>query len=363
MLIDLIAGNRLDFFKIAPLINALHKEQSTGYNIGYRLIFTGKQDDYKELLDDLSFLSIPRPNTFLEIPYSNSAEYIAAVIVRYEKVLTLSKPDIVMLFGHSTACMGCAIAAAKDTEVRIAHVEAGLRLRNKYSDNDVNRTITDSVTDYYFSIAKSSNEYLRNMGVPDDDIYFVGNLVSDFLSGELHNLPQPAIWSLLKLQEQKYFVVNLEHPSIIGSQTRLKTLLMNLLKSVNNMPILLPVNEESSKAINSLGIKAHNLHITKKLSVSDLYYLANHAKAVITDSEHLQDETSIMQTPCITLLKSIARPETALTGYNEITGLSAEAINSALKQLLSGQWKKATIPYLWDGYAAERIISVLKKLI
>ncbi|MCB0700512.1 MAG: UDP-N-acetylglucosamine 2-epimerase [Chitinophagales bacterium] len=362
MLIDLVAGNKLDFFKIAPLIDALHKEQSNGYNIGYRLVFAGKQEEYLEVLNDLSFLSIPQPNTFLETSYNSAAEYLATVIVRYEKVLTLSKPDIVMLFGHSTACMGCAIAAAKDQDVRIAHVEAGLRKRNKYSDNDVNRAITDSVTDYYFSIAKSSNDNLRNMGVADDDIYFVGNLIGDFLLGELGNLPQPPIWSLLKLQQQKYILINLEHPSIIGSQTRLKTLLLNILKQVNNLPIILPVNEESSKAINSLGIKAHNLHITKKLTVSELYYLASNAKAVITDSEHLQDETSIMQTPCITLLKSIARPETALTGYNEVTGLQNDNINAILKQLLNDKWKKATIPYMWDGYASERIVAVLKKL-
>lgn len=362
MLIDFIAGTKLDFYKIAPVIEAVQQEQKSGKNIGYRLIYTGRQDDFTEIKNEFSILEIPTPTTFLETTIPNTAEYTATVMVRYDKVLNLGKPDVVMVFGHSTASMACVLTASKHKEIKLAHIEAGMRSYNRYSGDEINRVLIDSVTDYYFPIAQTSSENLRKEGVSDDFIFFVGNPIADFLYKEINAIPQPAIWKLLQLQERKYFLLNIEHSSIIDSLSRFKALLLNIIRVSKNLPIILPVNERSRKAISALGIKAHNLHIIEKISVSETYYLARFAKAVITDTENLQDETTVLQTPCFTLLKSVARPETFTTGYNEIVGLQPEAITGAFHKLFAGEWKKGKIPYLWDGKAAYRIISTLRQL-
>ncbi len=363
MLIDFIAGTKLDFYKIAPVIDAIHKEQRSGVDMGYRLIYTGRQADYESIIGDFTYLDVPQPNTFLEVAHENPAEFTSTAMVRYDKILQLNKPDIVMVFGHSSGAMACAVAASKDQHVRIAHIEAGLRKRNRYSSDDVNRSIIDAVTDYYFSITQSSNDHLRSSGISNDTIFFVGNTIADFLLKELPALPQPAVWGVLQLQEDKYILLNLEHPSITQNTSRLKSLLLTIIKAARNIPVILPANRELATTLNALGIKAHNLHIIDKPGVAELYYLADYAKAVITDSENLQDETTIMQTPCITLLKSVARPETALTGYNVVTGLDTDLIISTLQKLFTGQWKKSTRPYMWDGKSADKIISVLRKSI
>jgi len=362
MLIDFVAGSKLDFYKIAPVISAVQEQQESGTDIGYRLIYTGSRDDVSATSNELSLFGIPTPNIFLDVADENEAGYTATAITRYERVLSMDKPDMVMLFGHSTGTMACCLVASKTKDVKIAHVGSGMRSFNQYSSDEVNRKIIDSVTDYYFPIAQSSGENLRNEGVPDDFIFFVGNPIADFLNSEIDTIPEPEIWNKLQLQQKRYFVLNLEHSSVTGSQARMKSLLLHVIRLSKGLPIVLPVNNSSSKTLNSTGIKAPNLYITEPQNTASLYYLARYAKAVITDTEHLQDETTVMQTPCMTLLKSVARPDTYTNGFNEIVGLQPESMTDAFHKLFAGEWKKGRIPYLWDGKAAGRIVSVLKKL-
>lgn len=362
MLIDFIAGSKTDFYKIAPVIAAVQDQQDSGVDIGYRLIFTGTKDDINHTHNEFSLFGIPTPNVVLDVSDENAAGYTAATIIRYEQVLSLDKPDIVMLFGHCTGTMACCIVAAKTTDIKIAHVGSGIRSFNRSSGDEVNRKIIDSITDYYFPITQSSGENLRNEGVPDDYIFFVGNSIADFLNKEIDTIPQPEVWNKLQLQQKRYFLLNLEHPSVTGSQARMKSLLLQVIRLSKGLPIVLPVNNYSAGTLNSLGIKALNLHIIDNQGIAPTYFLARYAKAVITDTEHLQDETTVMQVPCMTLLKSVARPETCTTGFNEVVGLQPESMTESFHKLFAGEWKKGRIPYLWDGKAAGRIISVLKKL-
>lgn len=363
MLIDFVAGSKLDFYVIAPILEAVRLEQDAGRDVGYRVIFTGSTDEFQTIDEELSFFGIPHPNILLEVSEQDQALHTATTLVRYEQVLKSSQPEIVMLFGHSTGTMACALAAAKVHGIKIAHIGSGMRSNNRNAADEVNRKVIDAITDYHFPIAQSSAENLRTEGVPDEFIFFTGNPISDFLNKEIETMPQPAIWESLKLQPQKFILLNLEHPTVTKSDARLKSLLLNVIRLSRNLPIILPVNTASAGTLNAIGIKARNLHIIEHPGISTLYYLSRYARVVMTDTENLQDETTVMQVPCITLFKTIARPDTYTTGFNEITGLQPEALEEAFRKLFAGEWKKGRIPYLWDGKAAIRIMNVLKKLV
>lgn len=363
MLIDFIAGTKPDLYTITPVITALQHEQDAGKDIGYRLIYTGSKSDFETLHDSTdNTLNIQYPNIFLDVIDSHTATFTANVLIRYERLLKTAKPDTVMIFGHSTGAMACALAAAKVTDLRIAHIGSGMRTYNRNSEDEVNRKVIDAITDYHFPIAQSSGEHLRNEGVPDDYIFFVGNPIADFLNMEIDTITQPAIWNLLQLQERKYILLQLGNPSVAGSPSRLKALLLHIIRLSKNLPIILSANALTAKTLTAIGVKAANLHIISQPDVSVLYYLSRYAKVVITDTEQLQDETTLMQVPCMTLLKSVARPDTHTTGFNEITGLQPDDITEAFHKLFADEWKKGRTPYLWDGKAASRILSVLKKL-
>lgn len=363
MLVDFVAGTRLDFYTIAPILDAVRAEQDAGRDIGYRVIYTGSSEEYSRIGAELSLFDIPRPNIMLEVNDETHALLTAKTLVRYEQVLKSAKPDLVMLFGHSTGTMGCTLAAAKVPGLKIAHIGSGMRNNNRNSGDEVNRKVIDAITDYHFPIAQSCAENLRTEGVPEDFIFFVGNPIADFLNREMENFPTPPVSDALDLKPLKYLLLHLEHPMIVKSQARLKSLLLNVIRLSRNLPVILPVNSVSEKTLNAISLKARNLHIVEPQTIPGLYYLARYAKAVVTDSEHLQDEATLLQTPCMTLFKTVARPETHTTGFNEITGMQPDAIEDAFQKLFAGDWKKGRIPYLWDGRAAARIMNVLKKLV
>lgn len=358
MLIDLIAGKPTDLCKIKPVLTAIQLEQAGGGDIGYRFIFTGSTDEF----DAADALNAALPNIFLEVKEPAASHYTAHVLTRYEKILTTATPDLVMAFGHSTGAMACCLAAAKIHNLRIAHIGSGLRTYNRDSGDEINRRIIDSVTDYHFPTAQSAAENLRNEGIPDDFIFFVGNPLADYIHHDINSEHKPPVWDLLQLKEHKYILVQLQHPRVAGNSSRLKSLLLNIIRLSKGLPVIISSNQISGRTLSATGIKAANLHIVKQPGVDATLYLAKHARLVITDTEYLQDETTIMQVPCITLLKSEARPETYINGYNEVTGLQPEAITDAFHKLFNNEWKKGRIPYLWDGKMAGRIISVLRKL-
>ncbi len=358
MLIDLIAGNKPDLYKVAPVLAALQKEQDSGADIGYRLIYTHTKNDPDQEHD----AHVPAPNIFLDATEESPAMLTAAVMVRYEKLLATAMPEIVMIFGHSTGAMACTLAASKMPDLRIAHIGSGIRSYHRNAEDEINRRIIDSITDYHFTISQSSGENMRNEGVADDYVFFVGNPIADFLHTAMPGINPPGFWDLLHLQPQRYILLQLEHPLVAGSPSRLKNLLLTIIRLSKNLPIIIPANPVSSKTLNTIGIKAPNLHIVNLPDTTALYYLAKHSKVTITDTEQLQDETTIMQVPCMTLLKSIARYDTYTGGFNEIVGMQTETITAAFHKLFNGEWKKGRIPYFWDGKSAERIIAVLRKL-
>lgn len=359
MLIDFIAGTKLDYYNIVPIIAAVQDAQDEGYDIGYRLIYIGQKTDFANTL--LSLSKVTAPSLIIETSADSDAAITAEVAVQYEKILLSEPPDVTMLYGYSTGIMAAAITAAKIPDIRIAHIGAGTRNNNRNSISELNRRITDSITDYHFPISRSGSENLRAEGVSDDYSFLIGNPTADSLSN-IDDKQQPAIWNELSLQQKRYILINVENPAITNSPARLKSLLLTISKISRNNPVILPVNSFNSEALGNISLKAPGLHLVNLWHLSGLHYLSKHARVVITDTEALQDETTILQTPCMTLFKSRSTPDSCETGTNMVTGVKPEALTDAFNLLYNGQWKKGQIPYLWDGEASNRIIAAIKNL-
>ncbi|OJW79380.1 MAG: UDP-N-acetylglucosamine 2-epimerase [Bacteroidetes bacterium 46-16] len=363
MLVDIIAGARPNFMKIAPVIEAIQKEQRRGTNIRYRLVHTGQH--YDRNMSDSFFeqLGIPKPSINLEAGSGSQAEQTAAIMTRYEKVLLAARPDLIIVVGDVTSTMACAITAKKMGNVKVAHIEAGIRSNDMSMPEEINRIVTDSITDYFFTTTHTANENLRATGVPDERIFFVGNTMIDTLLKQAPLFHQPAFWNKLKLQAQQYLVLTLHRPNNVDNVADLKAILVAIIKASRGLPIIFPMHPRTAKTFEALGIRSPNLHVCEPLSYLQFNYLVQHSKAVITDSGGIQEETTVLHVPCITLRNNTERPETCSMGTNELIGTDPEAILPVMEKLFAGAWKKGNIPYMWDGKAADRIVSVLKNMV
>lgn len=360
MLIDIIAGARPNFMKIAPIIEAI--KQRTEEGIRYRLIHTGQHYDKKMSADFFEQLGIPEPDINLEAGGGTQAEQTAAIMVRYEKILMDTRPDLVLVVGDVTSSIACAMAAKKLNNIKVAHVEAGIRSGDWTMPEEINRLLTDAITDYFFTTTETANENLRKSGVTEERLFLVGNTMIDTLLKHQPRFKQPDIWDELGLQKGGYIVMTLHRPGNVDQEQNLKLLMDGIITSSKGLPLVFPVHPRTAKMLANIGIEAPNLHMIEPLSYLEFNYLVQHARAVITDSGGITEETTVMHIPCMTLRANTERPETCEIGTNELLGVSPEAIPPAFEKLFSGNWKKGGIPPLWDGKTAERIVDVLLKL-
>jgi UDP-N-acetylglucosamine 2-epimerase (non-hydrolysing) len=362
MLIDIIAGARPNFMKIAPIIEAIEKEQQSGEEIAFRLIHTGQH--YDKNMSDSFFeqLGIPMPDINLEAGGGSQAEQTANIMVRYEKVLFSQKPDVTLVVGDVTSTMACSIAAKK-LQVKVAHVEAGIRSFDLSMPEEINRMVTDSITDYFFTTSEVANKNLRKSGVSDDRIFFVGNTMIDTLLKNMDRLQKPAVWNKIGLKEKAYFVITLHRPANVDEEGKLKELLDAILNNVEGLPVIFPVHPRTAKILSGFGISAPNLHMIDPLGYLEFNYLVKYAKGVITDSGGITEETTVMGVPCLTLRDNTERPETITIGTNELIGANPKAIKPALEKLFAGQWKTGSIPEMWDGKTGGRIVEALVQLL
>ena len=359
MLIDIIAGARPNFMKIAPIMDSIKKAQQEGYDIHYRLIHTGQHYDKNMSGNFFEELGIPKPDINLEAGGGTQAEQTAAIMVRYEKVLMSNKPDLVLVVGDVTSTMACSITAKKMNNMKVAHVEAGIRSGDLTMPEEINRMVTDCITDYFFTTSANANENLNKAGIKDNRIFFVGNTMIDTLYKQMPRFKQPLIWQTAPLKEKEYLVLTLHRPANVDDKNNLKSLIDAIVENSNNIPIIFPVHPRTNKLLQQIGINAANLYLTEPLSYLEFNYLVKHAKAVITDSGGITEETTVMHIPCITLRDTTERPETCTIGTNELIGTNPSAIKPVLHKLFSGNWKLGQIPPLWDGKTAERIVDSL----
>ncbi len=364
MKIDLIAGARPNFMKIAPIIDAIKFAQSRGQNIEYRLVHTGQHYDKNMSGSFFDQLGIPLPDVNLESGSGSQAEQTAKIMVAYESLLIKDSTDYCLVVGDVTSTMACSIVAKK-MNIKVIHVEGGIRSGDLTMPEEINRIVTDSITDYFFTTSETANSNLINIGVKKENIFFVGNTMIDTLLKHRFNFKKPPIWDKIKLKEKSYFVMTLHRPSNVDEEQILIELINEIVAHSQNMPIVFPVHPRTAKIIkpllsqNSNNSMAKNLYLVEPMSYLEFNYLVEKAKAVITDSGGITEETTVMNIPCMTLRNNTERPETIELGTNELLGEDPKAIALAMGKLFSGNWKKGNVPKLWDGKTSQRIIKRL----
>ena len=361
MLIDLIAGARPNFMKIAPITHAIQKAQANGKNIKFRLIHTGQH--YDKNMSDSFFeqLNIPIPDINLGAGGGTQAEQTAAIMIGYEKLLLEKKPNLCLVVGDVTSTMACAITAQK-LHVKVAHVEAGIRSGDWSMPEEINRMVTDSITNYFFTTTVMAGKNLNKSGINDDRIFFVGNTMIDTLLKNRSRFIKPDIWDTVNLSKQAYIVMTLHRPANVDEENKLRELIDEIIKHSKGLPLIFPVHPRTAKILDNLGVLSPQLHLIEPLSYLEFNYLVENAKVVITDSGGITEETTVMGVPCITLRDNTERPETVTIGTNKLIGTNPNAIGPNLKILFDNQWQIGSIPDLWDGKTSERIIDTLLNL-
>ncbi|WP_417602154.1 non-hydrolyzing UDP-N-acetylglucosamine 2-epimerase [Owenweeksia hongkongensis] len=354
--IDIIAGARPNFMKVAPIIEAI----SARDDMDFRLIHTGQHYDKNMSGSFFEQLNIPEPDVNLGAGGGTQAEQTAAIMIGYEKLLMQQPSDLCLVVGDVTSTMACAITAQK-LHIKVAHVEGGIRSGDWTMPEEINRLVTDSITNYFFTTSATANETLAASGVSKDRIHFVGNTMIDTLLKNKSRLMKPAVWDEKNLKEGEYIVMTLHRPANVDEEDTLKSMMSELVNNSNGLPLVFPVHPRTAKILKDLGIEADNLIYTEPLSYLEFNYLVSNAKAVVTDSGGITEETTVMGIPCMTLRNNTERPETITQGTNELLGVNPKAIAPAMKKLFSGDWKKGSIPELWDGKTGERIATILAK--
>lgn len=361
MLIDIIAGARPNFMKIAPIIHAIQNKQKSGSLLQYRLIHTGQHYDQNMSGSFFEQLNIPQPDENLGAGGGTQAEQTAAIMVGYEKLLFQKKSDLCLVVGDVTSTMACAITAQK-LHIKVAHVEGGIRSGDWTMPEEINRMVTDSITNYFFTTSETANQNLRKSGVGEERIFFVGNTMIDTLLAQQKNFQKPEIWNQAGLNPGQYIVMTLHRPANVDEEHKLKDLIDAIIANSNNLPLVFPVHPRTAKILENLGITHPRLLLIEPLGYLEFNYLVQYAKAVITDSGGITEETTVMGVPCMTLRDNTERPETITTGTNELLGTDPKTIAPAMKKLFSGRWKKGGIPEKWDGKTAQRIVEIIEKV-
>jgi UDP-N-acetylglucosamine 2-epimerase (non-hydrolysing) len=359
--IDLIAGARPNFMKIAPIIDAINKAKREGEDISFRLIHTGQH--YDKNMSDSFFeqLNIPQPDINLGAGGGTQAEQTAAIMIGYESILLQEKTDLCLVVGDVTSTMACSIVAQK-LHVKVAHVEAGIRSGDWTMPEEINRLVTDSITNYFFTTTPEATDEILSSGISKDRVFWVGNTMIDTLMKYRSSFSKPDFWDTLSLEKGKYFVMTLHRPANVDEEDNLKNLLNEIIKNSNDLPLIFPVHPRTAKILHGLQIENEHLHVVEPLSYLEFNYLVENALAVITDSGGITEETTVMGVPCMTLRNNTERPETVHLGTNELIGTDPQAIKPALEKLFAGQWKKGAIPEKWDGNTAKRIVDILKEI-
>lgn len=360
--IDIIAGARPNFMKIAPIIEALKAAESRGGQLRYRLVHTGQHYDRAMSGSFFEELGIPDPDINLEVGSGTQAEQTAGIMVGYEKVLLKERSDLCLVVGDVTSTMACSIAARK-LGVPVAHVEGGIRSGDWTMPEEINRVVTDSITNWFFTTSETAGDNLRRAGVTDDRIFFVGNTMIDTLLRNMPRLRPPACWQPLKLEPGRFFVVTLHRPANVDGERNLLDLLRAISDGTKGLPVVFPVHPRTAKNLRELDSRTPQLHYVDPLGYLEFNYLVKHAKGVITDSGGITEETTVLGVPCLTLRDNTERPETITIGTNELIGTDPRKLAPALSRLMEGNWKKGQIPPLWDGKAAERIVECLERLL
>ncbi|RAI84805.1 non-hydrolyzing UDP-N-acetylglucosamine 2-epimerase [Algoriphagus yeomjeoni] len=356
----IVAGARPNFMKIAPIIHQFIKKQQDGALVKFRLVHTGQHYDKKMSGDFFEQLNIPEPHANLGGGGGTQAEQTAAIMIAFEKELLVNRPDLVLVVGDVTSTLACSITAKK-LQIDVAHVEGGIRSGDLTMPEEINRMVTDSITDHFFTTSEIANTNLRKSGFAEEKIHFVGNTMIDTLMAQMPRFQKPEGEIFENLATGNYFVMTMHRPANVDQEHKLKAMIDAILEGTKGLPIIFPVHPRTAKNLQSLGIDAPNLHLCEPLGYLEFNYLVKNAKGVITDSGGITEEASVMNVPCITLRDNTERPETIKLGTNELVGTDPAKLKPYLEKIMKGEWKQYQGIPLWDGKTAERIVAILLK--
>lgn len=354
-----IAGARPNFMKIAPLMEAFEAEPA----IEPFLVHTGQH--YDERMSDLFFrqLGIRRPDVNLEVGSASHAVQTAAIMTAFEPICLERKPDVVLVVGDVNSTIACGLVAVK-LGIKLVHVEAGLRSNDRSMPEEINRLLTDAISDLLFCTESSGVDNLRREGVPDERVRLVGNVMIDTLLKNLSKAQASGILDELGLQAGRYAVLTLHRPSNVDDPAVFGKLLDGLEVIQRDVPIIFPVHPRTRNNLARLGLADRvagmgNLRLIDPAGYLDFLKLTSAAQVVLTDSGGIQEETTILKVPCVTLRENTERPITCQTGSNRLVGTDPGKIIAAWQDIRAGRWPEPRIPDLWDGHAAERISRIL----
>ncbi|MBK8698725.1 MAG: UDP-N-acetylglucosamine 2-epimerase (non-hydrolyzing) [Saprospiraceae bacterium] len=360
--LDIIAGARPNFMKIASIIEAIHAHNASSENpIEYRLIHTGQHYDKTMSEQFFDQLNIPKPHINLGAGSGSQANQTAQIMIGYENALQEWKPDLCIVVGDVTSTMACAIVAKK-AWIQVAHVEGGIRSGDMTMPEEINRIVTDSISDYFFTTTRSAGENLQLQGIAPGRIYFVGNTMIDTLLAHQDRLRKPDFYDGQGLDKNAYLVMTLHRPSNVDQADTLDKLLTVINENTGKARVIFPMHPRTKKVFDSIGKVYTNVYVTGPMDYLAFIYLVKNAMGVVTDSGGITEETTILGVPCMTLRDSTERPETVTVGTNEMVGTDEGLIAASLRKMVSRNWKTGSNPELWDGHAGSRIIDVISKL-
>jgi UDP-N-acetylglucosamine 2-epimerase (non-hydrolysing) len=357
-IVYLVAGARPNFMKIAPIVRAL---QAHG-GLGYKIIHTGQH--YDREMNDVFFeeLGIPAPDVFMGAGGGSHAQQTAKIMTAFEELCQANRPDAVLVVGDVNSTLACSIVAKK-LNIPVAHVEAGLRSGDMTMPEEINRLVTDSISDWFFVTEPSGVEHLRREGKPDRAIHYVGHVMVDnvlYQAEKLSGLSTEFETADFKRQHARYGVVTLHRPSNVDDAAMMARIGGALKEIAAELPLLFPVHPRTRANLDKFGIDlGPNVTLVGPQPYMAFLNVWKDAAVVLTDSGGLQEETTALGVPCITIRENTERPVTVDEGTNVLAGTDPTRIVAEVRKVLTGQGKQGRRPQLWDGKAAERIVEIL----
>jgi UDP-N-acetylglucosamine 2-epimerase (non-hydrolysing) len=359
--IFLVAGARPNFMKIAPIYFRIKRAS------GFRPVIVHTGQHYDSNMSGWFFrdLGLPDPDISLRSGSASHAVQTAKIMVGFEKLCALRKPALIVVVGDVNSTLACAVVGSK-LHIPIAHVEAGLRSFDRAMPEEINRVVTDALSSYHFTTCRDAEDNLRKEGISRKKIFFVGNVMIDTLLRLKKKSERSLVLNKMGLKKKEFAVLTLHRPGNVDEIGKLEKIISIVEDISKKIPVVFPAHPRTAKKMKSsagLALATKNIIIIPPLGYLDFIKLVDNSKLVVTDSGGIQEETTALGVPCLTLRENTERPVTVREGTNILCGISGKKIMKEVNVILAGRYKKGRMPELWDGKAAERIIGVLKKVL
>jgi UDP-N-acetylglucosamine 2-epimerase (non-hydrolysing) len=350
-----IVGARPNFMKAAPVIEAINAIP----RIKQSLVHTGQHYDANMSQIFFDQLGMPRPDHNLEVGSGSHARQTAEIMVRFEEVILADPPDLVLVYGDVNSTIATALVATK-AGIRVGHVEAGLRSWDRSMPEEINRVLTDQISDYFFTPSSDADENLQREGVDAKKIFLVGNVMIDTLVKLLSKSREPKITG----RQERFILVTLHRPSNVDDPETLGRLLITLNRISKDIQVIFPIHPRTRRRLEEFKLSdvGANVLLTDPFGYLEFLWLQQHASVVVTDSGGIQEETTYLQIPCLTMRENTERPITAAIGTNVMVGTDTARLEKEVGKVLEGRAKQGAVPPLWDGKAGQRIAEILDRL-